>query len=345
MNLGDAEIELPIVGAPLSGGPSTPALAAAVSDAGGLGFLAAGYKQATDVAADVDELQASTEQPFGVNLFVPGPTDVDEAAVAAYAAALGAEEARYGVSCGDPRWSDDDWDAKLELVEREQPAVVSFAFGLPGADVVGSLRARGISVWCTVTSPAEATAAAEAGVDALVVQGAEAGGHQSSWGDTDEQPLGLLALLQLVRRATDRPLVAAGGIATGRGVAAVLAAGAVAAQIGSALLLAPEAGTSKPHRAALAGDAPTALTRAFSGRRARGIVNRFMHDHDTEAPSGYPHVHYLTAPLRAAAREAGDAGGINLWAGQAFRLAEPRPAGELVRRWADEANEVFANGL
>src|SRR5262249_20147516 len=136
----------------------------------------------------------------------------------------------------------------------------------------------------------------------------------------DEEPLGVLPLLQLVRAATDLPLVAAGGIATGRGVAAVLAAGAAAAQIGSALLLTPEAGTSDPQRAALAGDARTRLTRAFTGRRARGIVNRFLREHDGAAPKGYPQVHYLTAPLRAAAREAGDADGINLWAGQAYRL-------------------------
>ena len=133
---------------------------------------------------------------------------------------------------------------------------------------------------------------------------------------------------------TDKPAVATGGIATGAAVRAVLDAGAAAAQIGSGLLLAHEAGTSEPHRAALAGDAPTALTRAFTGRRARGIVNRFLREHDAEAPKAYPHVHYLTAPLRAAARKAGDPGGINLWAGEAYRLAEARPARELVRRWA-----------
>ena len=188
-----------------------------------------------------------------------------------------------------------------------------------------------------MTSPAEAAIAASASVDALVVQGAEAGGHQSSFEDTDAAPIGLLPLLQLVRRVTDLPLVAAGGIADGSGVAAVLAAGASAAQIGTALMLTPEAGTSDPHRAALAGHEPTALTRAFSGRRARGIVNRFMRDHDGAAPKGYPQVHYVTAPLRAAARAAGDADGINLWAGQAYPLAQAAPAAELVTRWGRSA--------
>ncbi|HZC29132.1 MAG TPA: nitronate monooxygenase, partial [Gaiellaceae bacterium] len=257
-------------------------------------------------------------------------------AVAAYVERLAAEEERYGVGCGEPRWSDDDWEAKLELVARERPAVVSFTFGCPDREVVESLRRDDVAVWCTVTSPAEAAAATAGAVDALVVQGAEAGGHQSSWNDTDDAPIALLSLLQLVHAVTDRPLVAAGGIASAAGVAAALVAGAAAAQIGSALLLTPEAGTSDAHRNALRHEAPTALTRAFSGRRARGIVNRFMREHDAAAPRAYPQVHYVTAPIRAAARAAGDPDAINLWAGQAYRLAEPRPAGELVERWAGE---------
>ena len=214
--------------------------------------------------------------------------------------------------------------------------MVSFTFGCPDADVVASLRGEGIAVWCTITSPVEARLAAGAGVDALIVQGAEAGGHQGSFTDTDDAPIGIATLLQLVSSVTDLPLVAAGGIATGRGVAAALAAGASAAQIGSALMLAPEAGTSNAQREAFGKDAPTALTRAFTGRRARGIVNRFLREHDAAAPKAYPQVHYLTAPLRAAARAAGDSGGVNLWAGQAYRLARAAPAAELVERWGAE---------
>lgn len=335
-------LQTPIVGAPLAGGPSTPALAAAVSDAGGLGFVAAGYKTSSEVANEIAEVRAATRRPFGVNIFFPTQLEVDEGAIRAYGRRLAAEAERYGVACGEPLWSDDEWGAKLELVARERPAVVSFTFGCPDAEVVASLRSCGISVWCTVTSPAEAKTAAASGVDALVVQGAEAGGHQSSFDDADTAPIGLISLLQLVRRETDLPLVAAGGIATGRGVAAVLAAGAAAAQIGSALMLTPEAGTSGPHRSALAGDAPTALTRAFTGRRARGIVNRFMREHEGAAPKAYPQVHYLTAPLRAAARAAGDAEGINLWAGQGYRLVQAAPANELAERWSAEARATLA---
>jgi nitronate monooxygenase len=337
----DSLLSIPIVGAPLSGGPSTPALAVAVCEGGGLGFLAAGYKTASNVAAEIAEVRRRTERPFGVNVFFPTSLAVDEAAIERYAERLEVEAERYGVACGEPRWSDDEWDAKLELVARERPAVVSFAFGCPDAAVVASLRAEGIAVWCTVTSAAEATVATTARVDALVVQGAEAGGHQSSFTDADTAPVGLLPLLQLVGSVTDAPLIGAGGIATGRGVAAALTAGASAAQIGSALMLTPEAGTSDAQRVAFAEDAPTALTRAFSGRRARGIVNRFMRDHDIAAPKGYPQVHYLTAPLRAAARAAGDSDGINLWAGQAYRLARAAPATELVERWGAEARGVL----
>jgi len=330
-------MEVPVVGAPLAGGASTPELAAAVSEGGGLGFLAAGYKTIDEVRREIEQVRVRTRRPFGVNVFFPTRVAADEESLADYILRLSGEAERYGVACGQASWSDDGWEGKLELVARERPTVVSFTFGCPDSRIVAGLQGVGIAVWCTVTSPGEAAVATVAGVDALVVQGAEAGGHQGSFDDTDAAPVGLLALLQLVRRATHLPLIAAGGIANGDGIAGVIAAGASAAQIGSGLMLTPEAGTSEPHRAAFAKDAPTALTRAFSGRRARGIVNRFVRDHDAAAPKAYPHVHYLTAPLRAAARAAEDADGIHLWAGQAYSLAEPIPAAELVARWGAEA--------
>jgi nitronate monooxygenase len=185
-------------------------------------------------------------------------------------------------------------------------------------------------VWVTITTPGEARAAAAAGASVLVAQGIEAGGHRGGFDDTAEQ-LGVLALVRLAAAASNLPIVAAGGIADAAGVAAVLAAGAGAAQVGTAFLLADEAGTHPAHRAALAGDAPTAITRAFSGRRARGIVNRFMREHP-DAPSAYPEVHHLTSPLRAAARERGDGEGFNLWAGQAYPLARAEAAAAIAER-------------
>ena len=330
-------LEHPIVQAPLAGGPSTPALAAAVCEAGGLGFLAAGYKPPDTVRADVDALRGMTDRPFGLNLFVPPAGAADADAVSAYASRLCDESELAGVALGEPRRDDDGWEAKLALAEELRVPVVSFTFGCPEPGVVERLRAAGCEAWVTVTSPAEARLARDAGADALVVQGVEAGGHRAVFDDEDAADLGVLAALQLVGAAVELPLVATGGLATGRAIAAVLAAGAAAAQLGTAFMRTPEAGTAPAHRDALAADEPTALTRAFTGRTARGVVNRFLREHAGEAPSAYPEIHHLTAPLRAAARERGDAGGFHLWAGQAHALAPEEPAGELVRRLSAEA--------
>ena len=327
----DELLDVPIVGAPLAGGPGTAALAAAVSDAGGLGFLAAGYKSPDAVEAEIAELRTLIPRPFGLNIFFPARDEVDERSLEAYVQTLRGEEERYGVACGAPLWSDDFWEAKLAIAVREHPAVVSFTFGCPEREVVDELRRAGSAVWATVTTSAETELALARGVDALVLQGAEAGGHQGAFVQTDK-PLALLTLLRSVRRLTSVPLIAAGGIGDADDLAAVRAAGAAAAQIGTALMLSPEAGTSAPHRQALQGDAPTKLTRAFTGRRARAIVNRFIREHDPDAPVGYPEIHNVTAPLRGKARELGDADGINLWAGQAYRLAREEPVAAIVER-------------
>ena len=327
----------------MGGGPSTPALAAAVCKAGGLGFLAAGYRTPEAVRAELAKLRGLTSRPFGVNLFVPGAPSRESAALRRYAEALAGEAVRYGVELGEPYHDDDGWKAKLELLRSERVPVVSFTFGCPDAAVVGSLREAGCEAWITVTSADEAFAAAEAGADALVVQGVEAGGHRGSHEPTAVADAGLLALLQLVRAASELPLVATGGLVTGRGVAAVLAAGAAAAQLGTAFMLTPEAATSPAHREALKRRAPTALTRGFTGRSARAIENRFMREHEGEAPVAYPEVHHLTAPVRGAARDRGDAEGFHLWAGQTYPLAAERPAGELVRAVAEEAREALAS--
>jgi nitronate monooxygenase len=338
----------PIVQAPMGGGPSTPALAAAVSGAGGLGFLAAGYKTPDAVHGDLEELRSRLPAgaPFGINLFAPPGHGAGAAAVAAYADTLRAEAERSGTALGEPRWDDDRYAAKLDLVCAERVPVVSFAFGCPAPEDVRRLRDAGVAVWATVTTPDEASAAHACGVDGLIAQGVEAGGHRGTFDDARPGDLGLLALLQLVRAAVGdaTPLVATGGIATGRAVAAVLAAGAAAAQLGTAFMLCPEAATVPAHRAAIEdGHASTAITRAFTGRAARGIVNRFLREHSQAAPSAYPEVHHLTAPLRAAARQRGDADGFHLWAGQAYPFAEATPAAELVARLADEARDVLAD--
>jgi len=252
--------------------------------------------------------------------------------VAAYAARLAPEAERTGVAHGTPRFDDDGYAGKVALLVREPVAAVSFTFGCPAPDVVGALREAGSAVWITVTDPDEARRAAAAGADALVVQGTEAGGHRGAFADRDDRvDYGLLSLLALVRAAVDVPLIATGGIATADGVRAVLAAGARAAQVGTAFMLCPEAGTSAPHRAAIEDPSNvTGLTRAFSGRLARGIVNRLQREHTAAAPIAYPEIHHITAPLRAHARAAGDADLINLWAGEAHALARALPAAEVV---------------
>jgi nitronate monooxygenase len=325
-------LESPIVLAPMAGGPSTPALAAAVAAAGGFGFLAGGYRTTDTLGDDIAALRALSRRPFGVNVFVPGAGPADRAPIAAYAQRLAPDARRLGAETGLPRFEDDHWAAKLDLLAEVRPAVASFTFGCPSAADVARLHEAGVGVWITITSAAEARAASAVGADALVAQGIEAGGHHGSFADDDDGGLGVLALLRLAGAAVDVPLIAAGGIADGAGIAAVLRAGAAAAQLGTAFLLAPEAGTPAVLRAALSARPaePTRLTRAFTGRLARGIVNRFMLDHDAHAPRGYPEVHHLTAPLRAASRGRGEGDAVNLWAGQAYELARALPAGELV---------------
>jgi len=326
-----AELRVPVVLAPMAGGPSTPELTAAVSEAGGLGTLAAGYRAPDALADALARTRALTTAPLAVNLFAPSGRPAGRAAIAAHREAVAREAAALGAAPGEPRFDDDRFDEKLELLLRDPVAVVTTTFGLPRAEQARALQRAGSALWITVTSVDEARRAAALGADALIVQGAEAGGHRASFDDaTAPEPLGLVALLQLVGAAVELPLVAAGGIATGAGLAAALAGGALAGQVGTAFLRCPEAGTWAGHRDLVGGDRPTGLTRAFSGRRARGIVTRFQREHEATAPAAYPEVHHLTAPLRAAARAAGDPERVNLWAGQAHPLAEARPAAEVV---------------
>lgn len=338
-----SELAVPIVQAPLAGGPSTPALAAAVNRGGGLGFLAAGYLTPERLKADIDALRDLTDRPFGVNVFVGGGHPADPARVEAYAQRLAGEAERAGVALGEPRFDDDWFEEKVSLLRTARPAVVSFTFGAPPRTAIDAIRAVGAEVWLTVTSPQEALLSAELGADALIVQGFEAGGHRGVFVDDDAQSeLTLLSALQLIRAAVDLPLIAAGAIATGPALAAALALGASAGQLGTAYLRSTEAGTSTAQRAATATESPTVLTRAFSGRLARGILNRLHREHGGAAPRAYPEVNHLTAPLRAYGRDRGEADVINLWAGQAHALAQERSAEQVTRDFASDARVALA---
>ncbi|MEX2981612.1 nitronate monooxygenase [Streptomyces sp. C36] len=362
--------EHPIVQAPMAGGGSTPALAAAVGEAGGLGFLAAGYKTPAAMHEEIRQLRARTGRPFGVNLFLPqppaaaDPAAADPAAVEAYAERLAGEAARYRTPLGEPDLSSDDaYDAKLALLLEDPVPVVSFTFGCPSRTAVDALAAVGTVTVVTVTSAAEARAAREAGADAVCVQGVEAGGHQGTHHDdphahyphaggagadgagADDSHAGgvgagagLLPLLAEVRESVPLPVIATGGLMRGEAIAEVLAAGACAAQLGTAFLPCPESGAHPLHKRALTDPlfARTELTRAFTGRPARGLVNRFIREHGPYAPAAYPQIHHMTSGLRRAAAAAGDPEGMSLWAGQGHRLARAMPAGDLVAVLAAE---------
>jgi nitronate monooxygenase len=329
---------LPLVVAPMAGGPSTPALVIAAVEAGALGFLAGGYKTAADMASEIARVRSATSGAFGVNLFVPGHATRQPLALSAYVALLEEEEARgLGAQVGAPVWDDDAYGSKLDVLLTDPPPLVSFTFGCPGTNAVKALQAAGTLVAITVTTPEEAVLAEQAGADCLCVQGSEAGAHRGSFtndpGSVADYPLA--ALLAQVRQSSDLPLIAAGGLSGPDDVAAVLAAGATQAQLGTAFLRSTESGAHPLYKAALADPrfSATAITRAFSGRRARSLVNDFVRAHEG-APAAYPEVNNATRPLRAAAQAAGDVQRMSLYAGEGFRAAEERSAAEVIDRLA-----------
>jgi nitronate monooxygenase len=327
-----ADLEVPVIVAPMAGGPSTAALVAGAAEAGAFAFLAAGYLSPEALRAQIAATRELTSKPFGVNVFVPStPSTAD---LDAYRDLVSAEARRLGIEPGDPVWDDDHYPAKIDLLVELGVPCVSFTFGLPSPEDTARLHAAGTTVVATVTTPAEARAAV--GVDALCVQGSAAGAHRGSF-TADAPAYDLLPLLRLIAAETDLPLIATGGLMHGADVAAVLAAGAVAAQLGTAFLRCPEAGTQPTHRGELAaGERDTVVTRAFSGRSARGMVNRFIEDHGPHAPVAYPQVHHLTRPIRAAAAKAGDPEAMALWAGQGYPLAMDAPVAEVISTLAQQ---------
>ena len=326
-------LDVPVIVAPMAGGPTTPELAAAGTNAGGLGFLAAGYLSADTLAERITAARALTSGPLGVNLFVVRSSAAWPDAIHRYAQALESESARYDAHLGEPRYEEDQWSAKLEVVMDLKPEVVSFTFGLPDAAECAQLRGAGITTVGTITTLAEAELAVAIGVDAVAAQGPAAGGHRGTLDPSATPPTQPLS--QLLRTTTvglDVPVIAAGGLMTAVDVADVLASGAVAASLGTAFLLADEAGSSPVHRAALQDPqfTETVVTRSFSGRYARGLRNRFIDEHDAEAPFGYPEIHYLTSPVRAAAVRAGDPHGTNVWAGTGFQKAKAASVADIM---------------
>ena len=337
--LSELGLSVPIMAAPMAGGPTTPELVVAADRAGGFGFLAAGYLSAEAVDAKIHAVRRETPR-FGVNLFAPSPVPVDRPAYQAYRETLRADAERLGVTLLEVPVEDDDaWRDKIDLLLDARVPVVSFTFGVPERAVLDALRAVGSLLVQTVTSADEARLAAVAGVDALALQSSAAGGH---WGTLTPRhpPLPQARIEELVAQvsaASELPIVAAGGIGDPATVRGALAAGAAAVAVGTVLMLSPEAGTSDTHRAALSeGDRPTVVTKAFTGRPARGLRNAFIDRYDAVAPFGYPALHHLTSPIRRAAAAAGDPELVHLWAGTGYRAATTDPAEIIMRQLATE---------
>jgi nitronate monooxygenase len=337
--LDQLELAVPIIQAPMAG-VATPELAAAVSNAGALGSIGVGVLNAEDARAMVAETRARTARAFNVNLFVHAGAIPDLARDAAWLRWLAPVFAELGAEPPAmlrlPFSSFADDPAMLVMLLDLAPPVVSFHFGLPSADAIVALRARGIVLMATATSVEEARAIEAAGVDVVVAQGIEAGGHRGVFDPASlDDALGTFALVRLLAKKTNLPVVAAGGIMDGAGIAAALDLGAVAAQLGTAFIACPESAADDAYRTALAGPAAyhTTLTSLISGRPARALANRFTAlaaSIGDRRPPDYPIAYDAGRSLHAAARAKGEHGFGAHWAGQGAPLARSIPAQELV---------------
>ena len=335
-------IEHPIILAPMAGGPSTPELAAAVSNAGGLGSLGAAYLTPAQIKQEVTQTRSLTERPFAVNLFTGG-REIDRTVDPSPMLKIMTEvHAQLGLAPPElPAIPPDPLDQQLEAVLETRPAAFSFTFGMPNVPAISRLKSRGILVMGTATTVAEGRLLAEAGVDAIIAQGGEAGGHRGTFaGAFEESLLPTLDLVRGIASAVELPVIASGGLMGGGDIARAIQAGASAAQIGTAFLLCPECGASPAYKKSVlnAREDTTVITRAFSGRPARGLANDFIRKlagrENVILP--YPLQNMLTRAMRTAAGKAGIAGYLSLWAGQGVARLRQLPAGELVRTLVEE---------
>lgn len=343
-------IEYPIIQGPFGGGYSTVALAAAVSNAGGLGSFGAVNLTPEDIQRTVKDIAGRTTKPFAVNLWVPIPGQ-DDARISddAFARAVGRLRPCYqelGVPEPKPGGSAPTFEAQAQALLEARPPVFSFVMGVPDRAILCEARARGIKTLGTATTVEEAVALADAGVDVVTASGSDAGGHRGSFLRPVESSLvGTFSLVPQLASAVGTPIIAAGGIADGRAIAAALALGAEGVQVGTAFLATPESGAPEVHKKLLGTlDARiTRLTRVFSGRHARGIENDFMRamEGHLEDVLTYPAQNGLTQPLRKAAASAGRADQLALWAGQSAALARQLGAAELMRALVEETDRVL----
>jgi nitronate monooxygenase len=346
------KIEIPIIQAPMAGADSV-ALARSVSSTGALGSLACPLLSPDGVRDAVRALRDGMSRPFNLNFFCHAMETPDAAARERWKAFLKPHYDRLGLeieAVAESRLRLPFNDEMCAVVEEVRPEVVSFHFGLPSPDLLDRIRKHDIKILSTATTVREAKWLEERGCDAVIVQGAEAGGHRAMFLEANvAAQTGLFALLPQVVDAVSIPVIAAGGIADARGVVAAFALGASAVQIGTAYLFCPEANISPLYRRALeaASETGTAVTNLFSGRPARGILNRFVAEAGpmSEAALAFPYAATLVAPLRAASEKAGSPDYMQMWAGQASGLVKPMPADEFTRKLAAEALERLRTGL
>jgi nitronate monooxygenase len=343
------EMTIPVVLAPMGGGPSTPELTAAVSNAGGLGSLAAAYSSPEKIGQDIEKVRSLTKRPFAVNLFSPQAQQPFGGDVEAVKRFINRFHQRLGL--GEPQLPQqaiENFDQQVEAVCKARPAIVSFTFGLLPPAAMSRLRELGTYVIGTATTVEEAKQLEQSGVDAVVTQGGEAGAHRGTFAVTAEQALiGTVALVPQTVDAVRVPVIASGGIMEGRGIVAALALGASAVQMGTAFLASDEAGTSAAYREALlsAREDQTTTTRAFSGRMARGIRNEFIDEWNAAGLSHlpYPWQNAFTQAMRRAAASAKQSGMLSLWAGQGVRMLRQGSAAELMSRWREEMKQAQQN--
>lgn len=343
-------LRLPIIQAPMAGGGDTPALVAAVGEAGGLGSMGAAYLGPDALARAAADIRARSNRSFGVNLFAPQPAPAPVADPAPAVARVAAAHEELGLDPpAPPEPAADPFEAQFAALLESGAALFSVTFGLPPAWAVEAAKARGMLFAATATTVAEAVAAEAAGADAIVAQGSEAGGHRGTFaGPFEAAMVGTMALVPQMVDAVSVPVIASGGIMDGRGVAAALALGAQAVQMGTAFLTCDEAGAPDVYKDAILGarEDATRLTRAFSGRPARGVVNRFMETVEPAPDAGdilpFPLQNTLTRPMRTAAKAQGRAEFLSLWAGQGVRLARRQSAADLMARLAEETEAAIA---
>lgn len=341
-------LSIPVILAPMGGGPSTPELVAAVSNAGGLGSLAAAYSGRERIQQDIARIRELTGRPFAVNLFSPQAQLPLKDGVNAVAGFLRPYHERLGLKAPElPQKPIEDFDEQLDAVSKAAPPIVSFTFGLLPPKAMERLKAEGVYLMGTATTVEEARQLQQAGVDAVIAQGSEAGAHRGTFAVPAEEALvGTVALVPQVLDALSIPVIASGGIMDGRGIVAALALGASAVQMGTAFLACKEAGTSAAYREALAHgrEDQTTLTRAFSGRMARGLRNEFIEKWNA---SGLDHLPYpwqnaLTQPMRRAAAAAKQAGLLSLWAGQGVGMLRETSAEQLMTELRDEIKQAWS---